>query len=671
MTVDFPHPIGPVTPISVRSSPAHACSILELEPGLFGGDQRLLDVGQLARDAPQLDEVRTDGRVAHRQLEVVLPQSEPGELAFHGGHLTAVEVLGELRLLRRAGSAGRSSSRLRAIELGRRRWRDAYGCSRSRSPPRSKPTGLALRRIRDRPAGRDRRPPLPVATVEGHSQAVVDDPQPITHGLEQSPVVRDDEQGCGRLGQERLDRLAGRDVEVVRRLVEQEQVRRQDPEQRQLEPRALAARKRSNFLERIVAAEQEPRQVPARLAGRDRDRVEDRIEDGRAGNGGAAQLGEIPDLDGVAEGEHPVEGRQVARDRAQQRRLPGAVRPDDPDPLATLRSKEWRVGDFVGPALRTARAPQVADDGALKPDHELTRPGRPAAAGERRGRQGQLAALLRRSHAVRLEPLQARLVLVHLRELAVAPVALDELSLALDRTGLGLDVLLEPRISFDALPVIGAVVAPERRQPAIAQLPDAGHDRIEEGAVMRRDEQRSRPAAEMLLQPLERPDVEVVRRLVEQEQVGVGDHEAGEGGPGLLPARQRGWWLRPFVPAEPEPGQRLVDPLVERVATQDLEPVLEVGVGVLGHAVVALVGGELLGHPLEMRRTVPDRAPKIGCRHERGVEMGLLGEHAERHAPLAGHLATIGLVQPRGDPEQRRLAGAVRPDEPDPVADRH
>ena len=97
--------------------------------------------------------------------------------------------------------------------------------------------------------------------------------------LEQPPVVADDEQRRRRIEHERLDRLAGRDVEVVRRLVEQQHVRGHDPEQRELEPRPLAARERSDLLERVVAAEQEPGEVGARLARRQRDRVEQGVED--------------------------------------------------------------------------------------------------------------------------------------------------------------------------------------------------------------------------------------------------------------------------------------------------------------------------------------------------------------------------------------------------------
>ena len=173
-------------------------------------------------------------------------------------------------------------------------------------------------------------------------------------------------------------------------------------------------------------------------------------------------------------------------------------------------------------------------------------------------------------------------MLVHLAELAVAPVALDELLLAGDLLGLRLDVLDRPGVALDALAVIGAVVAAERRQAPVAQLPDAGDGRIEEGPVVRRDEQRAGPPPEVLLEPFERVEVEVVRRFVEEQQVRIGDDQPRQRRPGLLAARQRRRRLRPLVPREPEPGQRALDPLVERVAAEDLVLVEELGVGVVG-----------------------------------------------------------------------------------------
>ena len=135
---------------------------------------------------------------------------------------------------------------------------------------------------------------------------------------------------------------------------------------------------------------------------------------------------------------------------------------------------------------------------------------------------------------------------VHLAELAMAPVALDELLLPGDLLRLGVGVLDRPRVALLALAVVGAVVAPERGQAPVAQLPDAGHRRIEEGPVVRRDEERPAAPAEVLLEPLERVEVEVVRRLVEQEEVRIGDDEASQRGAGLLAARDRGRRLRPL-----------------------------------------------------------------------------------------------------------------------------
>ena len=73
-----------------------------------------------------------------------------------------------------------------------------------------------------------------------------------------------------------------------------------------------------------------------------------------------------------------------------------------------------------------------------------------------------------------LQPLEPRLVLVHLAELAMAAVALDELLLAGDRLGLVLDVLRHASVALFALAVVGAVVAAERRQAGGRAAPRYG-----------------------------------------------------------------------------------------------------------------------------------------------------------------------------------------------------
>ena len=356
--------------------------------------------------------------------------------------------------------------------------------------------------------------------------------------------------------------------------------------------------------------------------------------------------------------------------------LPAPLGPDDADALPALGGEERRAGHGHGlgglgaVGLERAAAGQVADREVLEADHELAGPHR--AAGERVAGQPQRLARLGRLDALLPQPLEPGLVLVHLHVLALAPVALDELDLARDRVLVRLGLALRPGVPLDALAVVGAVVAPEHRQPAIAQLPDPRHRGIEERAVVRRHEQGARAAPEVLLQPFDGADVEVVGRLVEQEQVRIGDDEAGERGPRLLAAGDRRGRAGPLVAHEPEARERLVDPLVERVAAQDVEAVLEVGVGGAGGVTVVLEASQLLGHPLEVRRAVPHGRAEVGRRHERLVEVRLLAQQAEAEAPLAGRAAAVRLVLPGGDPEQRRLAGAVGPDEADalPGSDR-
>ena len=150
-------------------------------------------------------------------------------------------------------------------------------------------------------------------------------------------------------------------------------------------------------------------------------------------------------------------------------------------------------------------------------------------------------------------------------------------------------------------------------------------------------EERPGPPAEVLLEPLERVEVEVVRRLVEEEQVGIGDDEPRQRRPRLLAAGQRGRRLGPLVAREAEPGQRGVDPLVERVAAERRRT------GAAGRrsagsvdVAVALERGQL-GRPSSRgaRRPVADGRAQVRRGHERRVEVRLLGEQPDRQPALA------------------------------------
>src|SRR5262249_37117284 len=147
-----------------------------------------------------------------------------------------------------------------------------------------------------------------------------------------------------------------------------------------------------------------------------------------------------------------------------------------------------RLGGRLTVCVRGAASRQVPDDELLDPDNDLAG-SRRTAAGQRAAGQLQLAVRPGGIDPLVEESLEPRLVLVHLRELPVRPVALDELALAGDRLGVRLGVLRRPDIALDALAVIRAVIAAERGEAPVPELPDPRHGGVQEGAVVRRDEE--------------------------------------------------------------------------------------------------------------------------------------------------------------------------------------
>ena len=174
------------------------------------------------------------------------------------------------------------------------------------------------------------------------------------------------------------------------------------------------------------------------------------------------------------------------------------------------------------------------------------------------------------------ERLQPALVLVHLGELAVASVALDELPLARDRLRACVGVLAGPRVALLALAEVGAVVAAEDLEPSTAYLPDALDHSVEERPIVRGNDEVPGALAERLLKPLDRIDVEVVGGLVEQQQVDLRDEQPRQRGACLLTTRQLAWRTRPLGLGETQAGQRGVHAQVQRVAVAHLELVAQV-----------------------------------------------------------------------------------------------
>ena len=184
--------------------------------------------------------------------------------------------------------------------------------------------------------------------------------------------------------------------------------------------------------------------------------------------------------------------------------------------------------------------------------------------------------------------------------------------------------MTQPEVLLDA--------ARQVAQPTVAEQCDlAVADPFEQVAVVRDDEQRAGPAVEEVLERGECLDVEVVGRLVEQQHVGLVHEQAGQLQPPSLAA---GEVTHPGLlarPGEPEP---------------------------LGE----LARRELLAAQPHHRAHVLDGLddPPVGPRLELA---DLLRQHRQAHGHPDLALARRERHLAGQRPQQRRLAGAVDPDD--------
>ena len=186
--------------------------------------------------------------------------------------------------------------------------------------------------------------PVRVAALEGARLAAVDLDDPVDDPVEEVAVVGDHADGAGKLLERRLERLDRVDVEVVRRLVEHEQVRLGEHQQQQLEPRPLAAGEELVRPPHLLVREEELHQQRDRLALGAAVREPDRVERARLGIERLLVLGEVADPDRRADPDLALGRLQLADDGLQQHALAGAVRADEADALA-VHDRQLDVGE--------------------------------------------------------------------------------------------------------------------------------------------------------------------------------------------------------------------------------------------------------------------------------------------------------------------------------------
>ena len=158
-----------------------------------------------------------------------------------------------------------------------------------------------------------------------------------------------------------LERLARLEVEVVRRLVEDEEVRARGDDVREREPAPLAAGEdRDRLLVLVPAGEEEAAEQRLRLRPREVRRALRRLEHGVPLVELDLLLREVADRDAVAEPHAPAVRLALVEQRLEQRRLPRAVRADERDVLAALErerrlAQQLALADLHRERLRPRR----------------------------------------------------------------------------------------------------------------------------------------------------------------------------------------------------------------------------------------------------------------------------------------------------------------------------
>ena len=119
----------------------------------------------------------------------------------------------------------------------------------------------------------------------------------------------------------------------------------------------------------------------------------------------------------------------------------------------------------------------------------------------------------------------------------------------------------------------------------LVELEHVGDGAGEERAVVADEHDAGAEPGDPPLEPVEPGEVEVVRRLVEQEDVEAREQQRGQPRPGRLAARQRDGRLVEQPGREPEVRPHLADPCVEVGAAEGQPLVERDGVAVVGSGV--------------------------------------------------------------------------------------
>ena len=179
---------------------------------------------------------------------------------------------------------------------------------------------------------------------------------------------------------------------------------------------------------------------------------------------------------------------------------------------------------------------------------------------------------------------------------------------------------------------------------------------------MAHEEQSRGPVGEVLFQPRDRVDIEVVGGLVEDEHIGLGQQEACQCHPHPPTARHLLDRTVGVAVVETQSGEHLAGLGFERIAAHCREPPLHLSV--FGQNRV-LIGGRILHLGFEPVETFL-HVGELACARDHFFDHGsgsgvdeILRQVSELHVARLGDLPLIGFAVANEDLDERGLAGAV------------
>ena len=201
-----------------------------------------------------------------------------------------------------------------------------------------------------------------MSSSNGRDPPVLDQPQPLGDQLDEVRVVADQDHRAAVFGQRLDQRVAALDVEVVGRLVEDDQVRRVERGEEQRQPRLLAAGEPPDLGRRRCPRRcRRPRAAPRSLPGGSSGRSRCRCCSGVSSSSSSSTWcwAKYPTRSFDEASFRPLIGASRSESSFAKVDLPCAVLPEERDPVV-----------LVDPEVEAAqdRPAVVADADVLEPD---------------------------------------------------------------------------------------------------------------------------------------------------------------------------------------------------------------------------------------------------------------------------------------------------------------